>query len=113
MSAVKTTSSQPLNLGRLKFLGITLPEFVPFLLPKKYLDLRPDQLKTAFSDLPDGEKCILYGELTEFEVHRNTVPSRTVAKLVDVYGNEVSATFFGDPRLYGSSSVADSDVLYY
>lgn len=100
MVAENTKSPQILNLGRLKSLGISTPEFVPFLLPRKYLDLRSDQLKTVFSDLPDGEKCILYGELTEFEVHRNTVPSRTVAKLVDVFGNEVSATFFGDPRLY-------------
>lgn len=100
MVAANTKSPESLNLGRLKSLGISTPEFVPFLLPKKYLDLRPDQLKTVFSDLPEGEKCIVYGELTEFEVHRNTVPSRTVAKLVDVFGNEVSATFFGDPRLY-------------
>jgi len=102
MSAAKTTSSQPINLGRLKSLGITAPEFVPFLLPRKYLNLTVDQLKTVFNDLPDGEKCIVYGELTEFEVHRNTVPSRTVAKLVDDFGNEVSATFFGDPRLYAT-----------
>ncbi|MBS3965563.1 MAG: DEAD/DEAH box helicase family protein [Methylomonas sp.] len=79
------------------------------MLPRKYLDLRSDQLITTFSDLPDGEKCILYGELTEFEVHRNTVPSRTVAKLIDDCGNEVSATFFGDPRLYLSEL---EDKLY-
>lgn len=100
MVAANIKSSQPFNLGRLKSLGLSAPEFVPFLLPKKYLDLRHDQLTTEFGDLPDGEKCILYGELTEFEVHRNTVPSRTVAKLIDVFGNEVCATFFGDPRLY-------------
>lgn len=100
MSAANTKSSQSINLGRLKSLGITSPEFVPFVLPRKYLDLRTDQLKTDFSDLPDGKKCILYGELTEFEVHRNTVPSRTVAKLIDNNGNEICATFFGDPRLY-------------
>ncbi|MBM4206801.1 MAG: hypothetical protein FJ190_01885 [Gammaproteobacteria bacterium] len=100
MSAANTKSSQLINLGRLKSLGITAPEFVPFLMPKKYLDLRSDQLKTDFSDLPDGEKCVVYGELIEFEVHRNTIPSRTVAKVVDDQGNEVSATFFGDPRAY-------------
>jgi ATP-dependent DNA helicase RecG len=100
MAKANSESSQAINLGRLKSLGVTSPEFVPFLLPRKYLDLRSDQLKTDFSDLPDGEKCILYGELTEFEVHRNTVPSRTVTKVVDAFGNEVSATFFGDPRVY-------------
>jgi ATP-dependent DNA helicase RecG len=100
MTGAKTKSSQPINLGRLKSLGITAPEFAPLLLPRKYLDLRPDQLITEFSDLPDGEKTILYGELTELEVHRNTIPSRTVAKLIDDCGNAVSATFFGDPRLY-------------
>lgn len=100
MSAANTKSSQSINLGRLKSLGVTASEFVPFLLPRKYLDLREDQLNTDFSDLPDGEKCIVYGELKEFEVYRNTVPSRTVAKLIDDCGNEVSATFFGDPRLY-------------
>lgn len=102
MSSATTSSSQPLNLGRLNSLGITSPEFAPFLLPRKYLDLRSEQLKTDFSDLHDGDKCILYGELTEIVVHRNPVPSRTVAKLVDVVGNEVSATFFGDPRTYAS-----------
>ena len=54
-------TSEIINLGRLKSLGILSPEFVPFLLPRKYLDLRDDQLITNFIDLPAGEKCTLYG----------------------------------------------------
>ena len=70
------------------------------MLPTKYLDLNHDQLTTYFADLPDGDKVILYGTLIEYSVHRNSVPSRTVAKLADENGHEVMATFFGDPRIY-------------
>ena len=102
MSAIPNQPAESISLGRLKSLGVLAPEFVPFLLPTRYLDLNHDQLTTGFADLRDGDKVILYGTLVECSVHRNSVPSRTVAKLVDEYGHEITATFFGDPRIYAA-----------
>ncbi len=102
MSAIPNQPAESISLGRLKSLGVLAPEFVPFLLPTRYLDLNHDQLTTGFADLRDGDKVILYGTLVECSVHRNSVPSRTVAKLVDEYGHEITATFFGDPRIYAT-----------
>ncbi len=87
------------DLGRLKSLGVLSPEFVPFLLPRKYLDLRNDQLITQFVDLPSGEKCTLYGILGDFDVRRDSVPSRVIVRIIDNMQRVVSATFIGDPRV--------------
>ena len=92
-------TSENINLGRLKSLGILSPEFAPFLLPRKYLDLRDDQLITNFIDLPAGEKCTLYGTLGDFDVRRDSVPSRVIVRIIDNMQRVVSATFFGDPRV--------------
>ncbi len=92
-------ASENINLGRLKSLGILSFEFVPFLLPRKYLDLRNDQLITQFVDLPSGEKCTLYGILGDFDVRRDSVPSRVIVRIIDDMQRVVSATFFGDPRV--------------
>lgn len=92
-------ASENINLGRLKSLGILSPEFVPFLLPRKYLDLRDDQLITNFIDLPAGEKCTLYGTLGDFDVRRDSIPSRVIVRIFDHMQRVVSATFFGDPRV--------------
>jgi hypothetical protein len=92
-------ASENINLGRLKALSVLSPEFAPFLLPRKYLDLRDDQLITNFIDLPAGEKCTLYGTLGDFDVRGDSVPNRVIIRIFDHLQRVVSATFFGDPRV--------------
>ena len=99
MSANPTQPAENINLGRLKSLGVTSPEFVPFLLPRKYLDLRHEQLVSQFMDLPVGVKRILYGILGGYEVKRNSIPNRLVITLVDYSERTIS---FGAARLAAS-----------
>ena len=98
MSANPTQPAENINLGRLKFWGITSPKFVPFLLPRQYLDLRHEQLVGQFMDLPTCEKRILYGILGGYKVKRNSIPNHLVITLVDYSGRMLKASFFGKTK---------------
>lgn len=97
---VLNSELENINLGRMKSMGILSPEFLPFLLPHKYLDLRKEKLIKQFKFLPVGEKCTLYGSLsTHIRVDNNKRPGRVVIRISDQQSHFVSATFFGDPRV--------------
>jgi RecG-like helicase len=95
---MQAQTQKKINLGRLKSLGVSAPEFVPFLLPKKYLDLRPERIISRFVNLVDQQKIVVLGTLQQIEVKRDSIPSRVNIKLQGETGHSLVGTFFGDPR---------------
>jgi ATP-dependent DNA helicase RecG len=95
---MQAQAQKKINHGRLKSFGVFAPEFVPFLLPKKYLDLRPERIVSRFVNLADQQKIVVLGTLQQIEVKRDSIPSRVNIKLQGESGHSIAATFFGDPR---------------
>ena len=95
------TVEEPKGLGRLKSLGVTDDYLLPFLLPRKYIDLRSHCLIDTFSALPDrmNDKvyivCQLIDTPTVQRDESNNKPSMTRFRVKDKHNNSLRLVYFG------------------
>lgn len=90
------TAPDKVKLGRLRSFGIAAHYQVPLLLPKGYDDIRKPQRQFAW--LIEGDRLVLQGRLAgQPNVTLQGTP-RLSGYLVDVCGERVGFTFFGDTR---------------